>query len=67
MDPFFAKKVPDVTVVPISITYDKTIEAELYSNELLGESKTKESFQVCLLLFFYYLFYFFFYFFFDFF
>ena len=54
MDPFFAKKVPDVTVVPISITYDKTIEAELYSNELLGESKTKESFQVCFFFLFFF-------------
>ena len=37
------KKVPDLTLVPISISYEKVIEAEMYSNELLGEQKKKES------------------------
>jgi hypothetical protein len=41
-DPFLDKKVPDLSIVPISISYEKTIEAEVYTNELLGESKTKE-------------------------
>jgi len=42
-EPFLNKKVPDITIVPISISYEKVIEAELYTNELLGEQKTKES------------------------
>jgi glycerol-3-phosphate O-acyltransferase len=44
IEPFFEKKIPDLIMVPISISYEKVIEAELYSNELLGEQKTKESF-----------------------
>jgi len=44
MDPFIQKKVPDLVIVPISITYEKALEAELYSNELQGEQKVKESF-----------------------
>jgi glycerol-3-phosphate O-acyltransferase len=35
----------NVKVVPISISYEKVLEAELYSNELMGEQKTKESLQ----------------------
>jgi len=42
IDPFMDKKVPDLSLVPISITYEKLIEAEVYTNELLGEQKTKE-------------------------
>jgi glycerol-3-phosphate O-acyltransferase len=42
-EPFLNKKVPDTTIVPISISYEKVIEAELFTNELLGEQKTKES------------------------
>jgi len=45
VEPFLQKKVPDLTVVPISISYEKALEAELYSNELLGEKKIRESFQ----------------------
>eukprot|EP01116_Phalansterium_solitarium_P017321 TRINITY_DN4234_c0_g2_i1.p1 TRINITY_DN4234_c0_g2~~TRINITY_DN4234_c0_g2_i1.p1 ORF type:complete len:1163 (+),score=526.57 TRINITY_DN4234_c0_g2_i1:153-3641(+) len=37
------KKVPDLTIIPISISYEKILEADLYSKELLGESKAKES------------------------
>ncbi|PRP88456.1 hypothetical protein PROFUN_03173 [Planoprotostelium fungivorum] len=44
MEPFIQKKVPDLMIVPISITYEKALEAELYSNELQGEQKVKESF-----------------------
>jgi len=44
MEPFLEKKIPDLNIVPISISYEKVIEAELYSNELLGEAKVKESF-----------------------
>jgi len=44
MEPMFAKTVPDLVLVPISLTYEKVLEAELYSNELQGEQKVKESF-----------------------
>jgi glycerol-3-phosphate O-acyltransferase len=45
LEPFFARKVPDVTVVPISIAYEKVVEGELHTNELMGEKKVKESFE----------------------
>ncbi|GAM27335.1 hypothetical protein SAMD00019534_105100 [Acytostelium subglobosum LB1] len=43
-NPFFENKVQDVHVAPIGISYEKVLEGELYSNEMMGESKTKESF-----------------------
>ncbi|EFA75040.1 hypothetical protein PPL_11725 [Heterostelium album PN500] len=43
-NPFFENKVHDVHVAPIGISYEKVLEGELYSNEMMGESKTKESF-----------------------
>ncbi|KAM9974507.1 hypothetical protein ACTFIW_007961 [Dictyostelium discoideum] len=42
--PFFENRVQDVHIVPIGISYEKVLEGELYSNEMMGESKTKESF-----------------------
>lgn len=45
MNPYFEKKVPDLTIVPISISYEKVLEAELYSSELMGGKKVKESLQ----------------------
>eukprot|EP01114_Cavostelium_apophysatum_P016610 TRINITY_DN4768_c0_g1_i2.p1 TRINITY_DN4768_c0_g1~~TRINITY_DN4768_c0_g1_i2.p1 ORF type:complete len:1170 (+),score=311.65 TRINITY_DN4768_c0_g1_i2:168-3677(+) len=45
LEPYFQKKVPNMLIVPISISYEKALEAEAYSNELLGEQKTKESFE----------------------
>jgi len=44
-DMVLQKKTPNVAFVPISINYEKTIEGDLYSNELLGENKIKESFK----------------------
>ncbi|XP_015907030.1 dihydroxyacetone phosphate acyltransferase [Parasteatoda tepidariorum] len=40
---YFSSKVPDITIVPISITYDRTLEENLYAYELLGVPKPKES------------------------
>ncbi|XP_076318981.1 dihydroxyacetone phosphate acyltransferase-like [Tachypleus tridentatus] len=40
---FFTGQVSDITVVPISITYDRTLEEMLYAYELLGVPKPKES------------------------
>jgi len=48
LEPFLNKKVPDITIVPISISYEKVLEAELYSSEMLGEQKVKESLEVLL-------------------
>jgi glycerol-3-phosphate O-acyltransferase/nucleoside-diphosphate-sugar epimerase len=43
MQPFLDRKVPDLQIVPISISYDKVLEGELYTQEMMGESKAKES------------------------
>ncbi|CAN8000506.1 unnamed protein product, partial [Ixodes hexagonus] len=40
---YFTSRVPDITVIPISITYDRTLEESLYAYELLGVPKPKES------------------------
>ncbi|XP_027229277.2 dihydroxyacetone phosphate acyltransferase isoform X1 [Penaeus vannamei] len=36
-------RLPDLAVVPISISYDRTLEEKLYAYELLGVPKPKES------------------------
>lgn len=43
MAPYFDRKVDDLQIVPISISYDKVLEGELYTQEMMGESKAKES------------------------
>ncbi|UYV74824.1 GNPAT [Cordylochernes scorpioides] len=40
---FFTAKVPDLTIVPISITYERTLEEDLFAYEMLGIPKPKES------------------------
>lgn len=40
---YFTSRVADITVIPISITYDRTLEENLYAYELLGVPKPKES------------------------
>lgn len=35
-DAYFDKKVPDIKVIPISIDYEKVLEADTYPYELLG-------------------------------
>lgn len=40
---YFDRKVSDLMFCPITINYEKTMEGDLYSNELLGENKIKES------------------------
>ena len=42
-DAYLDGKVADAWIVPISINYEKTMEGEIYSNELLGEGKIRES------------------------
>lgn len=38
-----AKKIPNATVLPISISYEKVLESDSFPSELLGEPKVKES------------------------
>jgi glycerol-3-phosphate O-acyltransferase len=40
---FFDKKVEEVTFVPVTINYTRTLEGESFPNELTGENKVKES------------------------
>ncbi len=43
MDPYFKGEVFDVSVVPVSISYERILEEALYARELLGVPKPKES------------------------
>ncbi|XP_064411955.1 dihydroxyacetone phosphate acyltransferase isoform X1 [Latimeria chalumnae] len=43
MEPFLKGEVFDIYLVPISISYDRILEESLYSHELLGVPKPKES------------------------
>eukprot|EP00058_Branchiostoma_floridae_P028049 XP_002613540.1 hypothetical protein BRAFLDRAFT_71820 [Branchiostoma floridae] len=43
IEPFLTGSVYDITVVPISISYDRRLEETLYARELLGIPKPKES------------------------
>ncbi|KAK5618109.1 hypothetical protein CRENBAI_022130 [Crenichthys baileyi] len=43
MDPFLKGEVFDVSLVPVSISYERTLEEALYARELLGVPKPKES------------------------
>ncbi|XP_072032071.1 dihydroxyacetone phosphate acyltransferase-like [Amphiura filiformis] len=43
VEPFLNGKLWDVNLVPVSMTYDRTLEELLYSREMLGIPKPKES------------------------
>lgn len=43
---FINGEIDDITICPIAIAYEKVLEAELYSHEMLGESKPPENLQV---------------------
>ncbi|XP_071775102.1 dihydroxyacetone phosphate acyltransferase isoform X1 [Centroberyx gerrardi] len=43
LEPFFKGEVYDITLVPISISYDRVLEESLLAQELLGVPKPKES------------------------
>lgn len=43
LDPFLKGEVFDVTLVPVSISYERILEEALYARELLGVPKPKES------------------------
>jgi glycerol-3-phosphate O-acyltransferase len=42
-DAVFENKIPDATIVPITINYEKVLEGDTYPYELLGDEKVKES------------------------
>ena len=41
---FFEKDVEDITIVPVTINYTRTLEDGSFPGELRGEQKVKESF-----------------------
>ncbi|KAH3844317.1 hypothetical protein DPMN_086575 [Dreissena polymorpha] len=43
LEPYFKAQVPDIMVVPVSMSYDRVLEEKLYAYELLGVPKPKES------------------------
>ncbi|CAN9507364.1 unnamed protein product [Ophioblennius macclurei] len=43
LDPYFKSEVFDITLVPISISYDRVLEESLLAHELLGVPKPKET------------------------
>ncbi|CAJ1077128.1 dihydroxyacetone phosphate acyltransferase [Xyrichtys novacula] len=43
LEPFFKGEVFDITLVPISLSYDRVLEESLLAHELLGAPKPKES------------------------
>lgn len=43
MEPFFKGELFDVSLVPVSISYERVLEETLYARELLGVPKPKES------------------------
>lgn len=43
IEPYLNGCLPDIRMVPISISYERTLEELLYARELLGVPKPKES------------------------
>lgn len=43
LEPFFKGEVYDITLLPISISYDRVLEESLLAHELLGVPKPRES------------------------
>ena len=46
VEPYLAGLVPDIMLVPVSISYQRTLEEYLFSRELLGVPKPRESTRV---------------------
>ncbi len=43
LESYFKAEVPDIMMIPVSISYDRIVEESLYAFELLGVPKPKES------------------------
>lgn len=41
LEPFFMRKIFDVLVIPVAVSYDRPVEEELFAYELLGVPKPK--------------------------
>lgn len=41
--PLLEEHVSDITIVPVNLSYDRTLEESLFSFELLGVPKPKET------------------------
>lgn len=50
LEPFFKGEVYDISLVPISISYDRVVEESLLAYEILGVPKPKETTMVSLFL-----------------
>ena len=46
VEPYLDGRLPDIMLVPVSISYERTFEEELFARELLGVPKPKESTRV---------------------
>jgi glycerone phosphate O-acyltransferase/fatty acyl-CoA reductase len=40
----FERRVEDITIIPVSFSYDRVMEADSFPYELIGEKRVKESF-----------------------
>lgn len=45
LEPFISGAVEDIHLVPVMIDYEKIVEIEMFSTELLGQAKRKETFK----------------------
>ena len=43
VEPYLNGLLPDILLFPISISYERTLEEDLFARELLGTPKPKES------------------------
>ncbi len=43
IEPYLEGRVPDIMMVPVSISYERTLEELLFAREQLGVPKPKES------------------------
>ena len=46
IEPYLNGTLPDIMLFPVSISYEKTFEEDLFARELLGVPKPKESTKV---------------------
>lgn len=43
LKPFLTSEIPDILLVPISISYERVLEEKLFAYELLGVPKPRET------------------------
>ncbi len=47
LEPYLKGDVPDIQICTISVSYERTLEENLYAYEILGIPKPRESTSVC--------------------